>query len=867
MELPLALLSLFLGTAPLDSPVIFWATDSGVPRVDHGAALLPDGRVMVLGYAARYAQLYEPASDEWGDGGTPLSGHAIYSLARLRDGKVIAVDNTTYEWWSPSLPDWEAAPTGAFRQQGVAVLLSSGRMLTGCGDDGSNPISPFEIFDQDAGTWLDAGAQLVPGSLCALSPLPGDRWLKTGGAGTAAGVAELWSLDGGQATALQFARTSHASIVLPDGRVLVTGGNDVPVPVEIYDPVGDQWSTGAVPSVERFRASATVLPDGRVLVAGGFDGSNAALDTGEIYDPVTGLWSPPFLLGLRRGSHIGLMLPNGRVFLTGGDDNVDATQSSQLLDFSSPFLNGAPAPPPVLSAPRLSTTARGTPVLWDDQGTVAYRLDSQGGWAALPPAPSNHGAVAVALRDGRLLRVGPSIDGYDPGQDAWFTVPGAPDGGRPGAAAALLGSGEVLIAGGDGPSALVQRFDPRTATWTQTEDLPRPTGGGQAVSLPGGDVMVCGGDTAVGVTDWCWVYTASTSHWTFGVRFFSPRRRFSLTALESGRVLVAGGENDAGLVGGAEVFIPSSVSWVPAAPLLEARSGHAAVRLRNGQVLVIGGGGANGALATTELFDPLPRAFSAGPSLSGPRASPAAAMTAGGQVLIGGAEDARFELFDEGRGAQAEWLPSLGTPPRGAAGQAATVPGALLTGVTPGSSGDLRNSPSDLPVLAMVGPDDLLVRPGALGWTPASVTLLVPPATATGWYTLSASVNGIEGNAQPFAVGQDLGQACDAGADCAAGTCTAGTCAAPPEIIWMPPDAGADAGTDAGTDAGNDGGADAGPPSSLGVGCGCTAAPGAWAALLLVVTALGYRRRSLNARSRVPSARDDVTHSSISGST
>jgi MYXO-CTERM domain-containing protein len=167
----------------------------------------------------------------------------------------------------------------------------------------------------------------------------------------------------------------------------------------------------------------------------------------------------------------------------------------------------------------------------------------------------------------------------------------------------------------------------------------------------------------------------------------------------------------------------------------------------------------------------------------------------------------------------------------------------------------------------MVGPDGLLVRPGALGWTPESVTFPVPPATAAGWYTLSASVNGIEGNAQPFAVGQGLGQACDAGSDCVAGACAGGTCTAPPEIIWVPPDAGADAGADAGMEAGSDGGADAGPPWSFGIGCGCTAAPGAWAALLLLVAGLGYRRRSLNARSRVPSALDDVTHSSISGST
>src|SRR6185295_10305755 len=110
-----------------------------------------------------------------------------------------------------------------------------------CGDDGTNPIGNFETLDEDAGIWVDAGIQLAPTSLCALSPLPGDRWLKTGGVLAASTVAELWSPDGGRAMALQSSRQEHASVVLPDGRVLVTGGNSGPAPDEIFDPVTEQW--------------------------------------------------------------------------------------------------------------------------------------------------------------------------------------------------------------------------------------------------------------------------------------------------------------------------------------------------------------------------------------------------------------------------------------------------------------------------------------------------------------------------------------------------------------------------------------------------------------------------------------------------
>src|SRR5215471_16294672 len=50
-----------------------------------------------------------------------------------------------------------------------------------------------------------------------------------------------------------------------------------------------QWEYTGSLNAARFHHTATLLPDGRVLVAGGEDGYNA-LASVELYDPATGIW-------------------------------------------------------------------------------------------------------------------------------------------------------------------------------------------------------------------------------------------------------------------------------------------------------------------------------------------------------------------------------------------------------------------------------------------------------------------------------------------------------------------------------------------------------------------------------------------------
>ncbi len=109
-----------------------------------------------------------------------------------------------------------------------------------------------------------------------------------------------------QATgAMKFARRQLNATLLPDGKVLVTGGTSSPgfnngaAPVraaEMWDPETGRWTELAAMSQEvkrLYHSTAVLLRDGRVLSAGG--GLPAADDDGGRKYPNGQVYSPPYL--------------------------------------------------------------------------------------------------------------------------------------------------------------------------------------------------------------------------------------------------------------------------------------------------------------------------------------------------------------------------------------------------------------------------------------------------------------------------------------------------------------------------------------------------------------------------------------------
>jgi hypothetical protein len=270
-------------------------------------------------------------------------------------------------------------------------------------------------------------------------------------------------------------RRNHTATLLPNGKVLVVGGNQFAFDLasaELYDPATGTWTPTGSLSIKRRSHTATLLPNGKVLVAGGLQedfpyGYQFSLSSAELYDPATGTWSPTGSLAMDRVNHTGTLLPNGKVLVAGGFGSHGTLASSELYDPAS----GTRAPTGNLVAARAAHSA----TLLQDGKVIAA-----GGYGSNGP-----GALS-------------SAELYDPASETWASTGGLTIG-RAGHTATLLRGGNVLIAGGSDnsgayASAGAERYDPPSGTWIVTGNLVTGRGNHTMTLLSNGTVLVAGGN-------------------------------------------------------------------------------------------------------------------------------------------------------------------------------------------------------------------------------------------------------------------------------------------------------------------------------------------------------------------------------------
>ena len=284
---------------------------------------------------------------------------------------------------------------------------------------------------------------------------------------------------------------------------------------------------------------------------------------------------------------------------------------------------------------------------------------------------------------------------------ASFQATGPLHTGRSSAAAALLANGEVLVAGGFGPSggplASAELYNPSDGVWTQTGDLPLPVARAAAVALGNGEVLVAGGvtghDGALSATGTSELYNVAHGTWSRTGQLPGPTFAGRAALLSSsGNVLYAGGltstRSGAAATDAAYLYDTRTGVWSSTATLPLGVASEQMAALADGDVLVAGGlTAANGATTPlAEVYQASQHQWASAARMPTAVADATTALVGGGNVLVAGGETAAngsptaaTQLFDSTNGT---WTSEGALPEatRGATASPLPSGGALYAG-------------------------------------------------------------------------------------------------------------------------------------------------------------------------------------------
>src|SRR5687768_5586066 len=190
-------------------------------------------------------------------------------------------------------------------------------------------VMPQPVTASPSGAWAPTGSMTIPRLLHTATLLPDARVLVTGGVtagGRTTAITELYDATSGiwsSTNSMMTPRSQHTASLLSTGKVLITGGSFQGTSLssaEIFGPATGMWSSVSDMKHRRSSHVATLLSDGRVLITGGVAGDHSAPveNSAEIYDPQTNTWSATDHMAIARYNHQATLLMDGRVLVTGG---------------------------------------------------------------------------------------------------------------------------------------------------------------------------------------------------------------------------------------------------------------------------------------------------------------------------------------------------------------------------------------------------------------------------------------------------------------------------------------------------------------------------------------------------------------------
>ena len=312
--------------------------------------------------------IWDPATNTFSPGAA--SAYALFCAGHtsLADGRVFIPGGHIADYvgyahstiFSPDTNSFTPLPEmNAGRWYPTTTVLPNGDVLVVSGDINSNTnTNPLPQVYQFAGnSWRSlTTAQLVlplypvmfvapNGKVFQAGPNQQTRYLNTSGTGAWSNVA-LMNFRGWR---------SYAPGVMYDvGKVLEVGGGDPPTATaEIIDlnAAAPVWNLTGSMHYPRRQHNAVILPDGKVFIsggssAGGFDTSTSPVLPTEMWDPATGQFTVMASLAVYRGYHsTALLLPDGRVLSAGGNvggPNAQIYSPPYLFNGTRPAISSAP---------------------------------------------------------------------------------------------------------------------------------------------------------------------------------------------------------------------------------------------------------------------------------------------------------------------------------------------------------------------------------------------------------------------------------------------------------------------------------------------------------------------------------------------
>ena len=261
-----------------------------IPRGYQSQATLSDGRIFVIGGSwsgargGKDGEVYSSTTNTW----TRLPGAAVTPLLTKDPAGVYKADNHPwlFPWSNGTI--FQAGPSSAMNW----YTTTNGGGVKAAGLRAADPDSmcgTVSMYDAVTGKIMSAGGSPAYSGTATTA---NTHLISIGAPNTTATVTKL--------TSMSYPRAYHNGIVLPNGQVLVVGGqtfsssftdDESVLHPELWDPMTQKWTVmAAMANPRNYHSTALLMPDATVISGGG--GLCAGCSVNH-YDMQ--VFSPPYL--------------------------------------------------------------------------------------------------------------------------------------------------------------------------------------------------------------------------------------------------------------------------------------------------------------------------------------------------------------------------------------------------------------------------------------------------------------------------------------------------------------------------------------------------------------------------------------------